>query len=187
MALALLDGLFPGMSLEEAPTAYGTALDSMDAAQLLSLIREAKECLSGRLQESGRPQGPALLITRDYRIFVGARRQGREIRMRPMSKAVFLLFLKHPEGIAFHQVGLYRQELAALYRRVSNKGSNEEIERCLGRVLDAGSREVNVAASRAGEALSALLEEELLPSYVISGERGGLKRIRLDRRLVVWL
>jgi hypothetical protein len=54
-------------------------------------------------------------------------------------------------------------------------------------VLDAASREVNVAASRAAEALAGLLEEEYLPSYVIAGERGGPKRISLDRRLVVWL
>ena len=53
--------------------------------------------------------------------------------------------------------------------------------------LNAASRELSVAASRAAEALAGILEEEYLPSYVIAGERGGPKRIALDRRLVVWL
>lgn len=172
--------------LEEASVRYGTELDALDAGQLLSLIRQAKDRLSGRVQELGAAEAPPLYITRDYRIFLGSRR-GREIHMRPMSKAVFLLFLRHPEGIAFPQIGLYRQELGSIYRRLSRCGSNEEIERCLDRVLDAASREVNVAASRVSEALSGLLEEALLPAYVIAGERGGPKRIRLDRRLVVWL
>ena len=185
LALALWEGVLCGRALEDAPGYYGNGLEGMDASQLLSLIQQAKEQLSSRVVQ-GSASAPSLFITRDYRIFIGGRR-GKEIRMRPMAKAVFLLFLKHPEGIAFSQVGQHRQELAGLYRRLSNKGSNEEIERCLSRVLDAASREVNIAASRAAEALSGLLEEEWLPSYVISGEHGGRKRILLDRRLVVWL
>jgi hypothetical protein len=182
MTLVLLEG--PSF-LEDAATDYGDGLDSMDAAQLFSLIKRAKKLLGGRLLEAS-SEAPALVITRDYRIFMG-KRSGPEIRMRPMTKAVFLLFLRHPEGIAFGQVGQYRAELEHFYRRVSRSGTNEEIGRSLDRVLDAASREVNVAASRAAEALAGMLEEEYLPSYVIAGERGGPKRISLDRRLVVWL
>ena len=182
MTLALLEG--PSI-LEDAATDYGGGLDTMDAAQLLSLIQRAKKLLGGRLQEAS-SEAPALVITRDYRIFMGNRR-GPEIRMRPMAKAVFLLFLRHPEGIAFGQIGQYRSELEGYYRRLSRSGTNEEIGRSLDRVLDAASREVGVAASRAAEALAGMLDEEYLPSYVIAGERGGPKRISLDRRLVVWL
>ena len=182
MALALLEG--PSI-LEDAATDYGGGLDTMDAAQLLSLIQRAKKLLGGRLREAS-SEAPALVITRDYRIFIGNRR-GLEIRMRPMAKAVFLLFLRHPEGIAFGQIGQYRSELEGYYRRLSRSGTNEEIGRSLDRVLDAASREVGVAASRAAEALAGMLDEEYLPSYVIAGERGGPKRISLDRRLVVWL
>ena len=171
--------------LEDAAEDYGGSLDSMDAAQLLSLIQRAKELLSGRLQEAP-TEAPSLIITPDYRIFMGSRR-GPEIRMRPMSKAVFLLFLRHPEGIAFGQIGRYKAELEGYYRRISRCGTNEEIGRCLDRVLNAASRDLSVAASRAAEALAGILEEEYLPSYVIAGERGGPKRISLDRRLVVWL
>ena len=186
LALALLEGRFGTERLEEASLRYGSGLDVMDAAELISLIHRAKKRLSGRVQKGDTPQGPSLVITRDYRIFLGGRR-GTEIRMRPMSKAVFLLFLKHPEGIAFSEVGLYRQELEVYYRRLSRLGSNEEIKRCLDRLLDTASRDVGVAASRASDALEQSLEEEWLPAYVISGERGGRKRIGLDRRLVVWL
>lgn len=182
MALALLEG--PSI-LEDAAADYGNGLESMDAAQLLSLIRRAKELLGGQLQEAP-AEAPALVITRDYRIFMG-NRHGPEIRMRPMTKAVFLLFLRHPEGIAFGQIGQYRAELEGYYRRLSRSGTNEEILRSLDRVLNAASREVSVAASRASEVLAGMLEEEYLPSYVIAGERGGPKRIALDRRLVVWL
>ena len=182
MALALLER---SSILEDAAEDYGGGLDTMDAAELFSLIQRAKKLLEGRLREAS-TEAPALVITRDYRIFMGNRR-GPEIRMRPMAKAVFLLFLRHPEGIAFGQIGQYRSELEGYYRRLSRSGTNEEIGRSLDRVLDAASREVGVAASRAVEALAGMLDEEYLPSYVIAGERGGPKRISLDRRLVVWL
>ena len=185
LVLALLEGTFGNDVLEEAGADYGAGLDTLDAAQLLSLIHRAKELLSIRLQEA-ETEAPSLVITRDFRIFMGSRR-GREIRMRPMSKAVFLLFLRHPEGISFGQINYYRKELEALYRRICRGSTNEQIGQRLDRLLDASSREVNVAASRAAEALAGMLEEEYLPSYVISGERGGIKRILLDRRLVVWL
>lgn len=186
LALALLEGAWGEEALEDVSQPYGLGLDAMDASQLISLIHQAKDLLAGRILEGNGPVGPSLVITRDYRIFIGGRR-GREIRMRPMSKAVFLLFLRHPEGIGFQDIGQYRRELEALYRRICRWESREEVERCLDRVLNAASREVNIAASRASEALSGLLEAEVLPAYVIAGERGGPKRIRLDRRLVVWL
>lgn len=185
MALAWLRGPWDKHDLEDGQAEYGDVLDTMDAAQLLSLIHRARELLRGRLQEAS-TEAPSLVITRDYRIFVGNRR-GPEIRMRPMAKAVFLLYLRHPEGIAFKQVGRYRAELERYYRRISRIGTKEDIDRCLDRVLDAACGEVGVAAARAAEAFAGMLEEEYLPSYVISGERGGPKRISLDRRLVVWL
>jgi len=176
--------------LEDPLAAYGVGMETLQAEQLITLIRQAKAILHerGKTVQSAveAPDGPALVVTRDYRIFIGSRR-GQEIRMRPMTKAVFLLFLHHPEGIVFQQIDRYRQELTRYYRRLSRSDSIADIDRSLDRVLDAASREVNVAASRISEALSTLLEEELLPSYIITGERGGTKRIRLDRRLVTWL
>ncbi len=173
-----------GCFLEEQPETYGARMEGMQAAELISLIREAQLQLGIRLAGTA-TDAPSLVITKDFRIFIGGSRS-RELRMRPMSKAVFLLFLRHPEGIEFKQIRLYRTELESLYRRLSRKGSREEISRCVERVLEAGSREVNIAASRVAESLSAQIGPELLPAYVISGERGGVKRICLDRRLVVW-
>ena len=172
--------------VEEPGEDYGARLESMEAGELLALIRQAKEVLSQKMDSEEPISAPSLVITRDYRIFLGGTREN-EIRMRPMSKAIFLLFLKHPEGIEFLRISDYRPELGRLYRRLSRKGTHEEVERSLDRVLDAYSREVNVAASRAAEAFTGRVETDLLPHYIISGERGGIKRIRLDRRLVKWL
>jgi len=185
LLLAYLEKHPAAGELEEKQGPYGLLLESMQAHELVELIRQAKELLSKKSFLDQAEAAP-LFITRDFRIFLGSR-HGEEIRMRPMSKAVFLLFLKHPEGIDFKEISSYKAELRKLYARVSRKGTNEEIDRCLERILDSGSHELNVAASRIAESMAGRIDRELLPSYVISGERGGRKQVRLDRRLVVWL
>lgn len=180
--MLLLEMLACG-ALEEPEAGYGSLVDGVQAAQLLSLIRQARAKLEVNLSDAG---APALVVSKDYRIFLGSRR-GKEIRMRPMTKAVFLLFLRHPEGIDFRHVRQYKTELESIYGRLSRQGTREEVSRCVARVLEEGSRELSVAASRAGESLSGVIDREFLPAYLISGERGGLKRILLDRKLVVWL
>ena len=50
-----------------------------------------------------------LTISRNYRLYLGEQRV--EIRMEPLVKAVYLLFLRHPEGIIFKDLPDYRQEL----------------------------------------------------------------------------
>ena len=50
-----------------------------------------------------------LVITEDYR-FVLADYDNLEVELQPVHKAVYLLFLAHPEGIEFKRLGDYRQE-----------------------------------------------------------------------------
>ena len=49
-----------------------------------------------------------LLVTKDYRLFFGDDKL--EVKMRPICKAVYLLFLRHPEGIRFKELPDYREE-----------------------------------------------------------------------------
>ncbi len=55
-----------------------------------------------------------LVITKDYRILLPDY-HNMEIKMEPLVKAVYLLFLNHPEGIVFKSLPDYRQELVQIY------------------------------------------------------------------------
>ena len=48
--------------------------------------------------EAARPKLSRLLITKNYRFFL-ADYENREVELQPVHKAVYLLFLAHPEGI----------------------------------------------------------------------------------------
>lgn len=57
-----------------------------------------------------------LIISKNYRIFLGDER--REVQLEPLVKSLYLLFLRHPEGIIFKNLPDYRKELADIYNKL---------------------------------------------------------------------
>ena len=68
--------------------------------------------------EAARGNLSQLHIDTDYRFFLTAY-NNREVELSPVHKAVYLLFLNHPEGIEFKRLGTYRTELLRLYKETS--------------------------------------------------------------------
>ena len=64
--------------------------------------------------EAAKAKLSRLLITKDYRFFL-LDLGNREVELQPVHKAVYLLFLAHPEGIEFKQLDDYREELTRYY------------------------------------------------------------------------
>ena len=57
---------------------------------------------------------PQLIVTEDYKVVLSGK-QPVEVDMEPLVKAVYLLFLSHPEGIVLKCLPDYRAELTSLY------------------------------------------------------------------------
>ena len=160
-------------------------VDEMDAAALL----EAMSILRKRLKElavlEGTDEGERIRVTRDYRILLPDRFDT-EIRLRPLVKTVFLLFLRHPEGIRFTNLPDYRAELMDLYRGVTRRSSGPEMERSIDRLVDPKDNSIHEKAANLATSLAQYFRPEQLPAYALTGKAGTPKRIRLDRSLVEW-
>ena len=160
-------------------------VDEMDAAALL----EAMSILRKRLKElavlEGTDEGERIRVTRDYRILLPDRFDT-EIRLRPLVKTVFLLFLRHPEGIRFANLPDYRAELMDLYRGVTRRSSGQEMERSIDRLVDPKDNSIHEKAANLATSLARYFRPEQLPAYALTGKAGTPKRIRLDRSLVEW-
>ena len=160
-------------------------VDEMDAAALL----EAMSILRKRLKElavlEGTDEGERIRVTRDYRILLPDRFDT-EIRLRPLVKTVFLLFLRHPEGIRFANLPDYRAELMDLYRGVTRRSSGPEMERSIDRLVDPKDNSIHEKAANLATSLARYFRPEQLPAYALTGKAGTPKRIRLDRSLVEW-
>ena len=179
--------------------AYQKSMDSFskDLGQhsCSNLLKEVKERLL-RLKEYGMSEKEItsllhtdepllrLTISRNYRIYLGDERK--EIHMEPIVKAVYLLYLNHPEGIAFKCLPDYRKELADFYQKIKPFGLTERAIRSIEDVTNPLLNSINEKCSRVRAAFLSEIDASLLDQYIIIGKSGEAKKIALSRDLVVW-
>ena len=144
--------------------------------------------------EAAKGQLSRLVITKDYR-FVLADYDNREVELQPVHKAVYLLFLTHPEGIEFKRLADYREELTGYYMQTAKMLDKEKIAEGVEHLVNPLDNGINEKCSRIKKAFLELMDEYRASHYFISShtqkhiagriwyER--LKVITLPRELVV--
>lgn len=126
-----------------------------------------------------------LVVTKDYRIVLPDY-QNMEIKMEPIVKAVYLLFLKHPEGITFKCLPDYREELADIYNKLRPMGLTDKALQSIEDVTNPLLNSINEKCARIRGAFLGEFDEYMAKYYYIEGKRGEAKKITLPRNLVVW-
>ena len=109
-----------------------------------------------------------------------------EIKMEPLAKAVYLLFLNHPEGIMFKYLPDYRKELAEIYVKLRPLGLTERALQSIEDVTNPLLNSINEKCARIRGAFVGQFDDYMAKSYYIDGLRGEAKKISLPRNLVVW-
>ena len=125
-----------------------------------------------------------MIVSKNYRIFLGDERK--EVHMEPIVRAVYLLFLRHPEGIAFKYLPDYRQELAEIYNKMRPWGLTDRAIRSIEDVTNPVLNSINEKCARIRKAFNTILDSSVADHYYIKGVRGKAKIISLPRELVVW-
>ena len=125
-----------------------------------------------------------LTISKNYRIFLGDNHI--EVRMEPLVKAIYLLFLSHPEGIVFKDLPDYRGELTKIYAEVRPWGLSERALQSIEDVTNPLLNSINEKCARIRKAFINVMDSKAAEPYIIKGMRGGIKKIALPRDLVVW-
>lgn len=125
-----------------------------------------------------------LTITKDCSILLSDYNQ--EVKLEPIVKAVYLLFLNHPEGITFKYLPDYRKELADIYQKIKPFGLTERAIRSIEDVTNPLLNSINEKCSRIRAVFMPLVDASLLDQYIIIGKSGEAKKISLPRELVTW-
>jgi len=132
-----------------------------------------------------KPKLSGLVITKDMRIMLPDY-NNMEIKMEPINKAVYLLFLRHPEGIVFKYLPDYRKELIDIYQLIKPLGLNERAIQSIEDVTNPCLNSINEKCARIRGAFVSQFDEDLAKQYYIWGWRGEAKKIVLPRDLVTW-
>ena len=126
-----------------------------------------------------------LVVTKDYRILLPDYNDI-EVKMEPLVKAVYILFLRHPEGIVFKGLMDYREELLGIYRTLKPMGLSKRTIQSIEDVTNPLLNSINEKCARIRSAFVKKFDEGLAMNYFVTGERGEAKKVILPRDLVVW-
>lgn len=147
------------------------------------LLEELRiEAAKGRLSR--------LVITEDYR-FILADYNNKEVELQPVHKAVYLLFLAHPEGIEFKRLADYRQELMRYYMATAKMMDKEKIIEGVDHLVNPLDNAINEKCSRIKKVFLELMDEYTASYYIISSHTqkhiAGSSRIWYERMKVITL
>jgi hypothetical protein len=140
--------------------------------------------------EAARAKLSRLVVTKDYRIIL-ADYDNREVELTPVHKAVYLLFLAHPEGIEFKKLRDYRDELARYYMATARLMDKEAIMESVDMLVDPLNNSINEKCSRIKKVFMGMMDEYTASYYIISGHTQkhleGSSRIWYERLKVITL
>ena len=164
--------LFSGNAemLEEPQQAdYDGMLEQMEASELLALMEKVKDRLRALGVADAQPVN--LFIDKKFTIRLNSI-NGPAMPLRPLVKALFVLFLRHPEGILLKERDRYRQELAVSAR--------------IGRLVNLQDNSFSEKASVLNARLEELLPAGTAEDYKIHGYNGHPRRVPLNPMFVHW-
>ena len=125
-----------------------------------------------------------LFVTKRGDLFL-TDRNNTEVKIPALSKALYILFLFHEEGISLNYLNDYKPELYRIYRQISTYGDEQLLQRAVDNLTDFVGNTMNATLSRIKKAFTDILGPEAAP-YLIQGKRAGRKAIPLERQLVVF-
>lgn len=146
--------------------------------------------------EAARGSLSKLIITKDYRFVLED--SNREVPLTPIHRAVYILFLNHPEGIEFKLMNDYRDELLEIYHKVSPLTDMAKAEETVNRLTNPLDNALNEKCSRIKAAFCSLMDDYSASYYIIDSQAQQfiadsprkwfrrLKAIKLPRELVVY-
>lgn len=188
-----------GKTLEEIANELSQLVKKLvDGGRSDLLLRAIGVPLLEKLRiEAARARLSRLLITKDYR-FLLIDYDNREVVMNPVHKAVYLLFLNHPEGIEFKKLCDYRDELQGYYMATAKLMDKQTISESVDMLVDPLNNSINEKCSRIKSVFLSMMDIYTANFYIVSShtqkhvegsnkiwyER--LKVITLPRNMVVW-
>lgn len=123
-----------------------------------------------------------IVIDKDFKITLPLY-QNREIILSHLTKAVYILFLKHPEGILLSELDKYENELLLIYKNISYQISLDKMKNSV-RELIVNDKAIFVHFSRIKSVFVKNFTDFYAVNYYIQGEKGGRKYIKLPKEKI---
>lgn len=189
-AQTILGGI-DAMKVQSCMTLFDLVTPDDVFAKVLDTFYEGKRCektlwrlgkkaeLKNRLISFSR-----IAITKDWHIILS--QSGKEVVMEPLVKAVYILFLRHPEGITFKSLADYKEELKDLYQQIKGSRLGIIAEKSVEDLTNPLNNSINEKCSRIRAAFLKEMDDIVAKHYYITGKSGEKKGVSLPQDMITW-
>ena len=133
------------------------------------------------------PPSTTLYINKEYRIFLKDSNglDIAEIKLKALPKALYFVFLNHPEGFPLKHLIDYRDELLSWYRKLSNRYN---IDKSIDDLTDPTKNSANEKISRIGKAFRDAVEncDDSIDAFIPIGSKGEIYSVHVEREQIRW-
>ena len=133
------------------------------------------------------PLSTTLYINKEYNIFLRDS-DGvdiAEVKLKALPKALYFVFLNHPEGFPLKHLIDYREELLSWYRKLSNRNN---LDKSIDDLIDPTNNSANEKISRIGKAFRDAVENDKksIKAFIPFGSKGEIYAIHVDRERLIF-
>lgn len=127
-----------------------------------------------------------LYITPSNQIILADWKDKPEVKLDDLSKALYFFYLKHPEGVVFKDLPDFEEEVLSIYMNITGRDDIEGIHNSISALCDSYSSGRDSCVSRIRRAFRNIVGDDIAKKYYIDGPQGGIRKIAIDRDLVIW-
>lgn len=109
-----------------------------------------------------------------------------EVKMDDLTKALYFFYLRHPEGARLKELQEHEEEIRRIYSGLTGRDDPQQICESVHNLLNPYGNALNVSLSRIKRAFRNAVTDRVARFYYISGTSGEIRKIPLDRDMVIW-
>ena len=155
-----------------------------DNGQLLFLLPILKDLLNKQSQKIDLYSISKMEI--DYQNKIKLPYFKKEVELSHLTKSIYFLFLKHPDGINLKELGCYKKELLTIYTSVSNQLDYDKMAKSVEDVMNLETKAIYTHLSRIKSAFYKIMDDSFAKYYIVSGSGEKIRRVLIDPFSISW-
>ena len=141
----------------------------------------------GNIRNTPHQVCPHLFIDDRYRFWLTfADHSRQEIKLTPLCKSLYVLFLDHEPGISLYDLIDYKEKLLEIYKKISRRVNFQQMQQSIEQLVDRRNNSIHEKLARIKAALEALVPPQYVALFLIGGDRMEEKKINLPRHYLTF-
>jgi hypothetical protein len=155
-----------------------------DSGQLLFIVPILKDLLDKQTEKIDFKSISKITIDKQNKIVLPYFKK--EVELSHLTKSVYFLFLKHPEGINLKELAKYKKELLTIYVSVSNQLDHDKMIKSIEDVVNLETKAIYTHLSRIKSAFYKIMDASHANYYIVSGNGENNRKVLFNTNAVDW-